>query len=339
MIENFTAALGRLEAHAPCEGKVKARSCVFVWRSFNFLSQMFHYDVTISDFPETPNARTRSKKGCKTTFLSWHPPPPPPFPVSSARVRTYTLRAHLTRHGYPKQQEQLICCSPALPRCYQPGLVHTYTLSATFCQTHSRCLWATAHKLGNECYGGLSVSLGAWQPLHRLTSPVRRPQRQIYVTRVLMNTGSVLLEMISATLAGGGPRRQWAHTRGPMARSGNSHGKKGNANGNKGEPVHAGSRGPRRTGARMPAVFVTFCSSLTKSEGQLAVVHVAEHQRNNRNTYKKESIAMMRRRSWLPWVMLPPIFVIFTRFWKFYTTSRPCCVLLSVLCCQYLFIL
>lgn len=239
-------------------------------------------------------------------------PPSPlhtPFPVSSARVRTYALRAHLTRHGYPKQQEQLICCSPALPRCYQPGLVHTYTLSATFCQTHSRCLWASAHKLGNECYGGLSVSLGAWQPLHRLTSPVRRPQRQIYVTRVLMNTGSVLLEMICATLAGWGPRRQWAHTRGPMARSGNSRWKKGDATGIKESQSAPALRGHGSQAQDASCV----CHVLFKSHWRLSrranspsctLLNISVTT-EIRTKGTKESIAMRRRRSRFPGLCCP----------------------------------
>lgn len=147
-----------------------------------------------------------------------------------ACVHTHAHRS-FNKARLPRATGAAYLLLPCSPHCYQPGLVHTYTLSATFCQTHSRCLWVSAHKLGNECYGGLSVSLGAWQPLHRLTSPVRRPRRQIYVTRVLMNTGSMLLETISVTRAGWGARRQWAHTRGTMAHSGDDHWKEGNTTG------------------------------------------------------------------------------------------------------------
>lgn len=94
------------------------------------------------------------------------------------------------------------------------------------------------------------MSSGAWQPLYSLTSPVRRPRRQIYVTRVpdehglypagddLWNTAGLRATPTMSTYTGlDGPQR-----RQPLEER--------QHNRNTEEPVSAAAQGPRHTGAR-----------------------------------------------------------------------------------------
>lgn len=93
---------------------------------------------------------------------------------------------------------------PHLPYCYQPGLVHThtYTHSAPLCQTHTHThsfylglrLSHTHTQTGEWMLWGLISVLRGLAATSQTQIPVPRPQRQTYVTRVLMNKGSILLE-------------------------------------------------------------------------------------------------------------------------------------------------
>lgn len=77
------------------------------------------------------------------------------------RARTHTHRAHLTRHGYPKQQEQLICCSLACLAVISLALF-THTHSLPLSVKHTRAVSESLHTQTREwmLWGLISVLRG-----------------------------------------------------------------------------------------------------------------------------------------------------------------------------------
>lgn len=231
---------------------------VFGWRSLNFLLQMLIYDILIPDFPEmSPFKQAHTKKGCKNTGVLW---PPPPFPISSTHARTYTHRAHLTRHGYPKQQEQLICCSLACLAVISLALF-THTHSLPLSVKHTRAVSESLHTQTRDwmLWGLISVLRGL-----AATSQAHIPGAEATETNLCDRSADEhrLYTAGDDLCSTGGLRGAPTMSTWPAAAT--TAGRKGT------QQEYRTARQRRLSGAtahghRMPAAFVTFCSSFTSA--------------------------------------------------------------------------
>lgn len=142
--------------------------------------------------PHTHVRKVVEKQRCVVTTSTI-----PRFPISSSHTHTHDISlCSFKKAQLPPATRGAYQLLPHLPYCYQPGLVHTYTLSAPFCQTHPHsfylCLWLslshTRAQTGEWMLWGLIGVLRGLAATSQTQIPVLRPQRQTYVTRVLMNT-------------------------------------------------------------------------------------------------------------------------------------------------------
>lgn len=174
--------------------------------------------------------------------------PPPPFPISSMHAHTYAHRAHLTRHGYPKQQEQLICCSLARLAVICLALfTHTHSLPLSV-----KCTRAVSESLHTQTgewmlWGLISVLRGL-----AATSQAHIPSVEATETNLCDQSADEhgLCTAADDLWNAGGPRgapTMSAYTGPRWPAAATTTGRKEH-NRNTEEPDNADSQGPRRTG-------------------------------------------------------------------------------------------
>lgn len=166
---------------------------------------------------------------------------------------------------------------PCLPRCYQPGLVHTYTHTLPLSVKHTGAVSESLHTQTRErmLWGLISVLRGL-----AATSQAHIPGAEATETKLcdrsadehrlytsgddLCNTGGLrAAPTMSAYTGHDGPQRQQ-----PLEER--------EHNRNTDQPVNADSQGPRRTGTDVQLRLSRFVqlSLALMLEAQLAVMHI-----------------------------------------------------------------